>query len=97
MARKIDCIHKKFQKIKELLALIIQYTFMMKTFSKLYRKLPRLKEYLNWFRGEKRNRLHAFNNKESLMCGIEQFIEELFYAKEASNRQRHASCLGIGD
>ena len=31
------------------------------------------------------------------MCGIEQVIEELFYSKEAENRQTHAVCLDIGD
>ena len=31
------------------------------------------------------------------MCGIEKFIEELFYAKEVENRQTHAACLDIGD
>ena len=31
------------------------------------------------------------------MCGIEQVIEELFYAKEEANQQTHAACLDIGD
>ena len=31
------------------------------------------------------------------MCGIEQFIEALLYAKEEANRQAHAACLDIGD
>ena len=31
------------------------------------------------------------------MCGIEQVIEELLYAKEAANRQTHESCLNIGN
>ena len=31
------------------------------------------------------------------MCGIDQVIEELFYAKDAENRQTHAACLDIDD
>ena len=31
------------------------------------------------------------------MCGIEQVIEELFYAKEEENRQTHTACLDIGE
>ena len=33
--------------------MIIKHTFMMKFFSELYRKLSELKEYLNWYQGEK--------------------------------------------
>ena len=31
------------------------------------------------------------------MCGIDKFIEELFYAKQAENQQTHADFLDIGD
>ena len=55
-------------------------------FSKLYIMLPELKEYLNWYRGEKNNRVHACNKMESHMCGTDQVIEELFYTKEVENR-----------
>ena len=70
IASAIDCVYKKCQKIKDSPALIIQHKFMMNIFSKLYRNLPELKEYLNWYRGEKKNRVHACNKKESHMCGI---------------------------
>ena len=54
IASAIDCFCKKCQKIKNRPDLILQHMFMMNIFSKLYRKLPELKEYLNWYRGEKR-------------------------------------------
>ena len=52
----------------------------MNIFSKLYRTMPNLKEYLNWYQGEQKNWVHTCIKKESCMCGIEKVIEELFYA-----------------
>ena len=75
MASTIDCVYNNAHKIKYRPAMIIQHTFMMKFFSKLYRKLNELKEYLNWYRVEKNNRVHACNKKESHMCGINQVTE----------------------
>ena len=97
MANAIDCVYKKSQKIKDRLDLIIQHTFMMNIFSNRYRSHPKLKEYLNLYRGEINNQVHNCNKKESRMCGIEQVIEELFYAKEEENRQTHTACLDIGE
>ena len=85
MASAIDCVYNKSQNIKERPRLILQHTFMMKIFSKLYKKMPELKQYMNCYRGDKKNQVHACNKNESLMCGIEQVVEELFYAKEATN------------
>ena len=48
MDSAIDCAYKKCHKIKERPDLILQHTFKMNIFSKLYRKLPELKEYMNW-------------------------------------------------
>ena len=89
MAMAMDCVYKKCLLIKERPALILQKSFMMGIFSKLYRKLPELKEYLEWYRGEKKNIAHGCNKKESRMCGIELVIDELFYSKEAANRQTY--------
>ena len=63
MSSAIYCVYKKCQNIKEILALILQHTFIMNIFSKLYRTLTELKEYLNWYRGEKNNWVHACNKK----------------------------------
>ena len=46
----IDCVYNKSLKIKELPALILQKNFMLSIFSNLYRKLPELKDYLDWHR-----------------------------------------------
>ena len=97
MASAIDCVCKKCQKIKERPALILQESFMMNIFSKLYRKVPELKDYLDWFRGEKINMVHGCSTKASRVCGMEIVIEELFYPKEASNRQTHEASLDLGD
>ena len=53
MVCAIDCVYKKSLKIKERPALILQKSFMLSIFLKLYRKLPELKDYLDWHRGEK--------------------------------------------
>ena len=97
MAMDMDCVYKKCLLIKERPALILQKSFMMGIFSKLYRKLPELKEYLEWYRGEKRNIVHGCNKKESRICSIELVIDELFYPKEAANRQTYKVSLDLGD
>ena len=85
MTSSIDCVYNKCQKIKEQTVLILQQTFMMNIFSKLYKNLPELGEYLNWYQGDRMNWVHACNKNESRMCGVEQVIRELFYSKEAEN------------
>ena len=62
-----------------------------------YRKLTELKEYLDWHRGEKINMVHICSRIEQRVCGMELVIEELFYTKEAANRQTYATSLDIGD
>ena len=85
MAFAIDCVYKKSLKIKERPALILQKSFMLSIFSKLYRKLPKLKDYLDWHRGEKINMVYSCSIIKKRVCGMELVIEELFYLKEASN------------
>ena len=97
MACVIDCVYKKSLKIKERPALIFQKSFMLTIFSKLYRKLPELKDYLDWHRGEKMNMVHGCSSIEQHVCGMELVIEELFYPKEAANRQTYATCCDLGD
>ena len=53
MASAIECVYRKCQKIKELPALILQQTSTMNILPKLHKKLPEIKEYLNWYWGEK--------------------------------------------
>ena len=97
MACAIDCVYKKSLNIKERQALILQKSFMLSIFSNLYRKLPELKDYLDWHRGEKMNMVDGCSRIEQRVCGMELVIEELFYLKEAANRQTHATSLGLGD
>ena len=68
MTSAIDSVYKKFQKIKDVLVLILQHTVMMNIFSQLYRKLPELKEYLNWYRGEKNIIRYTFATKSNHVC-----------------------------
>ena len=77
-------------KIKERPALILQKSFMLSIFSNLYRKLPELKDYLDWHRGEKMNMVHGCSRIKQRVCGMELVIEELFYLKEAANQQTYA-------
>ena len=97
MASAFDCVYSKCEKLKERPALIPQKSFMMSIFSKLYKKLPELKEYLEWYRGEQKNKIHGCNAKESRICGVELVIDELFYPKEAANRQTYEICLDLGN
>ena len=70
---------------------------MLSIFSNLYRKLAYLKDYLDWHRGENMNMVHGRSRIEQRVCGMELVIEELFYPKEAANRQTYATSLDIGD
>ena len=97
MACAIDCVYKKSLKIKERPALILQKSFMLSIFSNHYRKLSELKDYLDWHRGEKMNMVHGCSSIEKCVCGMELVIEELFYPKEAANRQMYATSLNISD
>ena len=97
MACAIDCVYKKSLKIKERPALIIQKSFMLSILSNLYRKLPELKDYLDWHRGEIMNMVHGYSNIEQRVCGMELVIEELFYPKEATTWQTYVTCLDLGD
>ena len=69
----------------------------MSIFSKLYKKLPGLKEYLDWYCGERKNKIHGCNAKESRICGVEMVIDELFYPKVASKKNTYDICLDLGD
>ena len=97
MASAIDCVHSKCQKPKHDPSLILRKSFMMTIFSRLHGKLPELREYLDWCRGEKANHVHDCNSNESRLCGVELIIDELFHPKEAANRQTHDTCLDLGD
>ena len=97
MACAIDCVYKNSLKIKDRPALILQKSFMLSIFSNLYRKLIELKDYLDWHRGEKMNMVHGCSRVEQRVCGMELVIEELFYPKEAANRQTYATSLDLGD
>ena len=68
MACAIDCVYKKSLKIKERPALILQKSFMLSIFLNLYRKLPELKDYLDWHRGENMNIVHGFSRSEQHVC-----------------------------
>ena len=81
MACAIDCVYKNYLKIKERPDLILQKSYMLSIFSNLYRKLPELKDYLDWHRGEKMNMVHGCSRIEQSVCGMELVIEELFYPK----------------
>ena len=63
----------------------------------LYRKLPELKDYLDWHRGEKMNMVHGCSRIEQHVCGMKLVIGKLFYPKEAANRQTYATSLDLGD
>ena len=43
------------------------------------------------------NMVHSCSRIEQRMCGMELVIEELFYMKEAANRQTYATSLDLGD
>ena len=86
MSCAIDCVYKKSLKFKERPALILQKSFMLGIFSNLYRKLPELKDYLDWHRGEKMNMVHGCRIIDQRVCGMKLVIEELFNPKEAANR-----------
>ena len=81
MAGAIDCVYKKYLNIKERPALILQKSFMLSIFSNLYRKLPELKDCLDWHRGEKMNMVHGCSRIEQRVCGMELVIEDFFYPK----------------
>ena len=97
MACAINCVYKKSLNTKERPALILQKSFMLSIFLNLYRKLRELKDYLDRHRGEKMNTVHGCSRIEQRVCGMELFIEELFYPKEAANRQTYATSLDLGD
>ena len=80
MACAIDCVYKKSMKIKERPALILQKSFMLSIFLNLYRKLPELKDYLDWHRVEKMNMVHGCSRIEHHVCGMELVIEELLWS-----------------
>ena len=52
MACAIGCVYKNSLKIKERPDLILQKSFMLIIFLNLYSKLPKLKDCLDWHRGE---------------------------------------------
>ena len=81
MACAINCVYKKSLNIKERPALILQKSFMLRIFSKLYRNLLELKDYLDWHRGENMNMVHGCSIIEQRVCGMELVIEEFFYPK----------------
>ena len=54
-------------------------------FLKALQKAAGVKRVSELVPGRKMNRMHACNKREFFMCGIEQVIEELCYAKEAAN------------
>ena len=97
MACVINCVYKNSLKIKERPDLILHKSFMLSIFSKLYRKLPELKDYIDWHRGENMNMVHSCSRIEQHMCGMELVIAELFYPKEAANRQTYATSLDLVD
>ena len=97
MACAIDCVYKKSLNIKERPDLILQKSFMLSIFLNLYRKLPELKDYLDWHRGEKMNMVHGCSRIKQRACGMELVIEELFYPKEAANRYTYATSFDLGD
>ena len=74
MACAINCVYKKSLKIKERPDLILQKSFMLSIFSKLYRKLPEFKEYLDWHRGEKMNMVHGCSRIDQRVCGMELVV-----------------------
>ena len=74
MACAIDFVYKKYLKIKERPDLIFQKSFMLSIFSKIYRKLPELKDYLDWHRVEKMNMVHGCRRIEQRVCGMELVI-----------------------
>ena len=43
------------------------------------------------------NMFHGCSRIEQRVCGMELVIEELFYPKEAANRQTYATSLDLGD
>ena len=43
------------------------------------------------------NTVHGCIRIEQHVCGMELVIEELFYTKEAANRQTYATSLDLGD
>ena len=97
MACAIDCVYKKSLKIKERPDLIIWKSFMLSIFSNLYRKLPVLKDYLDWHRGENMNMVHGCSRIEQRVCDMELVIEELFYPKKGAKRQTYATSLDLAD
>ena len=97
MAFAINCFYKNSLKIRDRPALILQKSFILSIFSNLYRKLPELKNYLDWHGGEKMNMVHGCRRIDQRVCGMDLVIEELFYPKEANNRQTYATSLDFGD
>ena len=43
------------------------------------------------------NMVHGCSRIEQHMCGMDLVIEQLFYPKEAANRQTYATILDLGD
>ena len=61
----------------------------MNIFKPLYKKLPELKEYLDWYFEEKETRVIGESTVESCKKGIKLVKREVFSPVDADNRATH--------
>ena len=92
MYRANDCLYNALVEIQADGALMIDEDYMMNIFSSLYEDLPELEQYLNYYFEEKELNVVGSKDKASRVLGIDIARAELFYPKQAANRQTSPHC-----
>ncbi len=95
MAKPINLVYNAFNKIESDGKLMLDENFMMNIFKPLYKQLPELEDYLDWFFGEKQNMVYGSADKESRKPGMEMAKSQAFSPVDADERATYTRCVSL--
>ena len=89
MCMAVDLVYNTFLKVETNGRLMLCESFIMKIFKPLYKKLPELEEYLDWYFEEKETQVFGIMDADSRKKGIKIVKSEIFSPVDPDNRATH--------
>jgi len=97
MTTDVDLVYNVFVKIEKNGKLMLRDSFIMNIFQPLYKKLPELKDYLDYYFEEKRTNIFGEIVNASRKLGIKMVKSEVISPTDYDNRATNELCHSLAE
>ena len=97
MTTAVDLVYNAFVKIETNGKLMLRESFVMNIFKPLYKKLPELKDYLDYYFEERRTNVFGATDNASRKLGIKMVKSEVLMPNDHDNRATNELCHSLAE